>query len=72
MERKRKACFTTDHTRQVYNCKGTDFQSDLQGYGAKCMNVVLSEASKQAVCPRTGEASLLFIINKRKGDFYGA
>lgn len=47
MEKKRKeACFTTGHTRQVYNCKVTDYQSNLQEGGAKCMNVVLREVGK--------------------------
>ena len=67
MERKRKACFTTGHTRQVYNCKVTDFQSDLQECGAKCMNVVLREVGRIPACSRSGELSLLHIIGKAKG-----
>lgn len=68
MERKRKeACFTTGHTRQVYNCKVTDYQSNLQEGGAKCMNVVLREVGRIPACSRNGKLSLLHIIGKAKG-----
>ena len=35
------------------------------------MNNVLDEASMQAVCPRSGEESLLFLISKRKEAEHG-
>lgn len=43
MNGKNKGHLTTANTRQVYNCKVTDYQSNLQEGGAKCMNVVLRE-----------------------------
>ena len=68
MEKKRKeACFTTGHTRQVYNCKVTDSQCNLQESGVKSMNVVLREVGRIPACSRSGELSLLHIIGKAKG-----
>lgn len=72
MERKSKGHLTTANTRQVHNCKVTDSQCNLQENWAKSMNVVLSEVSEQAICPRTGEKSLMFIISKMRGGEYGA
>lgn len=72
MNRKSKGHLTTADTRQVYNCKVTDSQSNLQEDSAKSMKQLLSEASKQAVCARTGEKSLMFIISKMRGGEYGA
>ena len=46
MNRKNKGHLTMTNTRQVYNCKVTDYQSNLQEGGAKCMNVVLREVGK--------------------------
>lgn len=67
MNRKSKGHLTMTNTRQVYNCKVTDFQSDLQEGGAKCMNVVLREVGRIPACSRSGELSLLHIIGKAKG-----
>ena len=72
MNRKNKGHLTTADTRQVYNCKVTDFQSDLQGNETKSMRELLDEVSEQAVCARTGEKSLMFIISKMRGGEYGA
>lgn len=72
MNRKNKGHLTMTNTRQVYNRKVTDSQCNLQESGVKSMNVVLSEVSEQAICPRTGEKSLMFIISKMRGGEYGA
>ena len=68
MEEKSKGGrLTTANTRQVYNCKVTDSQSNLQEDSAKSMKQLLSEVSEQAICPRTGEESLMFVIRKMRG-----
>lgn len=67
MERKSKGHLTTANTRQVYNCKVTDSQCNLQESGVKSMNVVLREVGRIPACSRSGELSLLHIIGKAKG-----
>lgn len=46
MNRKNKGHLTMTNTRQVYNCKVTDSQSNLQESGIESINVVLREAGK--------------------------
>ena len=67
MNRKSKGHLTTANTRQVYNCKVTDSQCNLQESGVKSMNVVLREVGRIPACSRSGELSLLHIIGKAKG-----
>ena len=67
MNRKNKGHLTMTNTRQVYNCKVTDSQCNLQESGVKSMNVVLREVGRIPACSRSGELSLLHIIGKAKG-----
>ena len=63
MEKKRKeACFTTGHTRQVYNCKVTDSKRDLQENGKSMCDYSIKALSERMI--RNDESSFAFIMNR--------
>ena len=62
MERKSKGHLTTANTRQVYNCKVTDFQSDLQENGKSMCDYSIKALSERMI--RNDESSFAFIMNR--------
>ena len=62
MNRKSKGHLTTANTRQVYNCKVTDFQSDLQENGKSMCDYSIKALSERMI--RNDESSFAFIMNR--------